>query len=609
MERNIPKESIPAPDVFLNDLDVDTSVDDEDLFKDHDSSLNDDLNDIDEIFDNMNINFASDSESTSNDDQSHFAQSLHGAVSSYDLPPRVVPNHRQQPDPARWTDGTNALEFDNAPAPIATSKLLDEENKHEIQQSRMATQGGRSMKKTSNRITRGMLERTTKAHDADPSRLVEILQQRTNENRFGDHRAVEPFSATVHTIRGVHEMDQEKIRSTIDPIALGVAHLTEMNNAKKDSELRQSRDELGTLLDSVDLDGEIDTLLKEIKTHVEVDQNQRNEPDNVQTTAPSQQTSFASMFDTGSSTGSNVPQASFASQAPAYSRSFYTDNETMESLNRAMRQMANNFQQNSQMDPLRERHNTYSGVFQPATNNYLEQLLMQAPQPTPAQKSWKITQGVMLRHGICLSRAVFDMYLCAPSRGQRACSAGPLCLASRLYGVQSMPPLREFDALNLMEQMGEPECTPEALHRCYEKRREQQASGIRGSASKAPCNLHQLCILCLFYNISTAHMRTLNSNTSLPTTSSSSTGESGTPCGMEEPEITLARIYVRIGPDQFSPQDCLFPSTTLYTGLLGPIPNITLYSFRDCEDMRDASQPRRLRYLGHKPESRESVGF
>lgn len=531
------------------------------------------------------------------DSSASLVETLHGAINDYTLPPRVVHNDQ--------TSGSSTDAMDIAqiqPAPIAMSKLLPQEDEHEILTSRLVHEGGRSMDKTSNRIARGMEERTTRAHDASPAQIARNMQQWTDEDRFGDHRSAELFNA-AHTVRGVHSMAQPAVRELVDPIAPLLGPLVHERNLKAQQGAPPA---LGNITqrsmdqehDMLVLDAEIDRLLQEIDSQAQCESSG----------GPSLESSVESIIHGQEPTDASNT-SSFAQDAPAYARSYYTNDETMEELNRALRQIASNVQANMQMDPLRERHTTMSGVFQPATNNYLERLLMEAPQPTPGQRSWEITKGVMLRHGICLSRAVFDMYLCAPTRGQRACSAGTQCLVMRLYGVQSMMPLREFDALNLMEQMGEPECTPAALGRCYEKRREDAAQGTRRYAQPT----HQLCVLCIMYNIAKAHMQVLNSNTSLPYKASGVGSDSSTSTSSDaavgEPELTLARLYVRIGPGEFSKQECLFPSVTQYTGLLGPVPIITLFSFQDYERRESGQILRALRYLGHEPRQESNVGF
>lgn len=524
------------------------------------------------------------------DDPPHQAllSTLHGAINEYSLPPRVAPSIGARDDDARMRE-LQAVE----PAPIEMSVLLPEEDEQEIRASRLVYEGGCSMTKTANRIKRGMQERTTRAYDTSPAQVEQTIRQWTAENRFGDHESAEMFNA-AHTICGVHSMSQPEVRRIIDPVAPALGSLVYERQMRSEPRttaapvheafpptVPDKRQEMETLED------EINGLLKEIDGYALNDSS-----DNI---------------GGATSTTRSSDETPFAHNGPAYSRNYYTNDETMEELNRALRQMAANAQQNMRMDPLRERHNTFTGVFQPAVNNYLERLLMETPQPTPGQKSWEITNGVMLSHGICLSRAVFDMYLCAPTRGQRACSAGTMCLAPQLYGVQSMPPLREFDALNLMEQMGEPECTPEALQRCYDQRRSDAASGVR---QRAAAPTHQLCVMCIMYSIAKAHMSVLNSNTSLPCTEASDSSSSSRTAACK-PELTLARLYVRIGPGEFSKQECLFPSVKQYTGLLGPMPIITLFSFKDYERHTPGEDRplRALRYLGHEPRQESSVGF
>lgn len=536
---------------------------------------------------------SSDDEDQVRDPHKSLLETLHGSVNEFPLPPRVVPNG----DACSGQDKAHRLDAIE-PAPIEMSVLLPEEDQCEINSSRLVHEGGRSMNKTSNRIERGMQERTTRAHDASPAQTERVVRQWTEENRFGDHQSSELFTA-AHTIRGVHSMPQPAVRRLIDPVASALGAMVYDRQVQSDRRATAAGavppptdvtppHVHSTQQEMLDLDDEIDNLLRDINAY--------SASCNSSDASSSSSSTAASPLH--ASDKERVPESFFAYDAPAYARSYYTNDETMEELNRALRQMAANVQQNMTTDPLRERDNTFRGVFQPAVNNYLDRLLMQAPQPTPGQRSWEITKGVMLRHGICLSRAVFDMYLCAPGRGQRACSAGTQCLVSRLYGVQSMPPLREFDAMNLMEQMGEPECTPEALRRCYDKRSADAANGVRRNA--AP--MHQLCVLCIMYNIAKAHMQVLNSNTSLPCSSNG-------PSASQEPELTLTRLYVRVGPGEFSKQECLFPSVTQYTGMLGPVPIITLFSFQDYERREGDQTLRALRYLGHEPRQDSSVGF
>jgi hypothetical protein len=531
--------------------------------------------------------------------QPHLLSALYGAINNHELPPRVVPNHHQQVDELRWSKTKNPGARDATPIPIATSALLPEEDQYELSNSRMATESGRSMKKTADRIARGLNERTTKAQDASPASVAKSIHQQTLEDRFGDHTSQELFTA-AHTIAGVHRLDQQSVRELIDPAAPILGQLLYERDRQHERSNRSSQDNANTLqktsvpcsaIDAEQLDKEIDVLLNNIKSQLD-----EHESPSTFTSSTASSTVLPSP-----SSSSNEPSAA-ENSIPAYSRSYFTDDETMEELNRALRQMANNMKLNTQMDPLRERHNTNAGIFRPATNDFLEKVLMEAPQPTPGQKSWEITRGVMLQHSICLTYSVWELYLTVPTRGQRPCSAGVQCLATKLYGVQGMPPLREFDALYLMEQMGEPECTMESLERSYEKRRQDTSNKF----SKTPP--HQLCILCLMYNIGKAHLKVLNSNTSLPSTpvqTSSTTGSSQALL----PELNLSRIKVRIGPGEFAEQDCLFPSNTLYTGLLGPIPFITLFSFQEHERKENNTPIRALRYLGRAPEYDQSVGF
>jgi hypothetical protein len=531
--------------------------------------------------------------------QPHLLSALYGAINNHELPPRVVPNHHQQVDESRWSKTKNHDLRDATPIPIATSALLPEEDQYELSNSRMATESGRSMKKTADRIARGLNERTTKAQDASPASVAKSIQQQTLEDRFGDHTSQELFTA-AHTIAGVHRLDQQSVRELIDPAAPILGQLLYERDRQQERSNRSSQDNANvsqktsvpsSAIDAERLDKEIDVLLNNIKS-------QLDEHDSPSTFTP---TTSTLTVPPSLSSSSNEPTAA-ENSIPAYSRSYFTDDETMEELNRALRQMANNMKQNTQMDPLRERHNTNAGIFRPATNDFLEKVLMEAPQPTPGQKSWEITRGVMLQHSICLTYSVWELYLTVPTRGQRPCSAGVQCLATKLYGVQGMPPLREFDALYLMEQMGEPECTMESLERSYEKRRQDTSNKF----SKTPP--HQLCILCLMYNIGKAHLKVLNSNTSLPSTPVQSSSTNGSSQALL-PELNLSRIKVRIGPGEFAEQDCLFPSNTLYTGLLGPIPFITLFSFQEHERKENNTPIRALRYLGRAPEYDQSVGF
>lgn len=581
------------------------------------SSSMDELDDLDALLSDLCPEMDS---ITTQEDHAHqpLLEMLHGAINEYNLPPRVAPTNSL--DNGTKTRALQSIE----PAPIEMSMLLPEEDEQEIRASTLVHEGGCSMTKTANRIKRGMQERTTRAYDTSPAQTERTVRQWATENRFGDHQSAELFNA-AHTICGVHSMSQPQVRQIIDPVAPALGSLvyerqirSEQHSGTAAATLQESPAPNGSDAQRgmATLEEDIDILLKEIEGYalnVNDDTSTAGDGGDGNSTASSD---FLRRLYPQSHQPPPVETTPFAHNGPAYSRNYYTNDETMEELNRALRQMAANVQQNMRMDPLRERHNTFSGVFQPAVNNYLERLLMETPQPTPGQKSWEITNGVMLSHGICLSRAVFDMYLCTPTRGQRACSAGTLCLASRLYLTQSMPPLREFDALNLMEQMGEPECTPDALKRCYDQRRADAASGVRQHAATP---IHQLCVLCIMYNIAKAHMIVLNSNTSLPCKSSDDGEDDGTSGGSSassrsvtsKPELTLTRLYVRIGPGEFSKQDCLFPNGAQYTGLLGPVPVITLLSFQDyTRTNQGEDRPlRALRYLGHEPRQESSVGF